>query len=93
MTAANSPDAQADDGRTVDTAGRLRAALALFAKELIGADDKTFGRANCRVVLDEAGIETTDAEFDRVAVAFGQMPFYGGNYTLDARRLLKAMKS
>jgi hypothetical protein len=70
-------------------AERLRDALAAFAHD--GRDDRTFGEENCRSVLAAAGVSTTPDEFERARVAFRQMPFHGGNYTLDARRLLKAI--
>lgn len=70
---------------------RLRDALAVFAKtELPTGADQTFSPGNLRKVLATAEIELTPTQFEAAAIAFRQTPFYGGNYTLDARRILKA---
>ena len=65
----------------------LRDAIAAWAKE----DPRTdFGEESAREVFAAASLTFTDEQFTRAALEFRRLPFYGGNYTLDARRVLKA---
>lgn len=74
-----------------DQVARLRDALVVFSKDVSVTADRSFSPDDCRHVLGQAEIDVTPEQFDRAAIAFRQMPFYGGNYTLDAKRLLKAI--
>ncbi|HEX3778414.1 MAG TPA: hypothetical protein VHX38_02020 [Pseudonocardiaceae bacterium] len=49
-------------------------------------------RAFTRICMDEAGIELTDTEFRAAWRAMWRSAFIGGNYTQDARRVLKAAR-
>ncbi len=70
---------------------RLRAALADYARGDIAVDVDWSPEA-CTAVFAAADIPVPDARRDAVAKAFRRLPFYGGNYTLDAKRLLAAME-
>lgn len=70
-------------------AERLRDALWSYAKGEISAEDWTPNA--CRAVFAAAGIPLTDGQLEVVAKVFRQTPFYGGNFTLDANRLLAAL--
>ena len=50
-----------------------------------------FDETACRWVFDRAGITIPTDRFDAVQTMFARTPFYGGNYTLDAQRLLRAL--
>lgn len=68
----------------------LRDALAAYGNGGGTAEDWT--PAACRAVFTAAQIELTERQFEAVAPVFRKLPFYGGSYTLDAKRLLKAAK-
>lgn len=75
----------------------LRDALRDFAhgKGPSGQDllvgNTAFTAESCDWVFNRAGIDIPEDKADAVRIAFRRMPFHGGNFTLDARRLLAAL--
>ncbi|WP_280465974.1 hypothetical protein [Nocardia brasiliensis] len=71
-----------------DPTTRLRDALADYAKGDIHAQDWT--PEACAAVFAAAGIEIPADRRKAVERIFRQTPFSAGNFTLDAKRLLRA---
>ena len=73
----------------------LRDAIAAWANDPPNPDtiplDTCFSIGECRRVLDAAGATYTVDELAKAAIEFRRLPFYGGSYTYDARRILRAM--
>ncbi|MET8648446.1 hypothetical protein [Nocardia aurea] len=71
---------------------RLRAALADYAKGDIAVDEDWSPEA-CSEVFAAAEITVPADRRAAVAKAFRKLPFYGGNYLLDAKRLMKVLEA
>jgi hypothetical protein len=74
---------------TADELTALRDALIDYAKTDRIVEDWT--PEACRRVFAAAGIALTERQFEAAAKSFRQLPFRGGSYTADAKRLLKAI--
>ncbi|WP_330253091.1 hypothetical protein OG874_00300 [Nocardia sp. NBC_00565] len=75
---------------TAEQIQALRDALIAYAKTDTVAEDWTPDA--CRQVFADAGITLTERQLEAAAKTFRQLPFHGGSYTADAKRLLKAIK-
>lgn len=74
-----------------DPTTRLRDALADYAKGEIHAQD--WSPEACVAVFAAAGIEIPADRRAAVERMFRQTPFCAGNYTLDAKRLLRTAEA
>jgi hypothetical protein len=68
---------------------RLRNAIARYARGDVSPEDWT--RDACAAVFEDASIGLTAGQLTAAATVFGRLPFYGGNFTADAKRLLAAV--
>jgi hypothetical protein len=79
---------------TDERVAKLAAALKTSAQvEWTGAaaESAEGWRDLTRTAFADAGIQLTDEQFTRAWRATRQCAFYGGNFTLDARRILRAV--
>jgi hypothetical protein len=70
---------------------QLAAVLKARAREPFSGRPEDGWRELARDALGAAGIATTDEQFDRAWRVLWQSAFMGGNFTLDAGRILRAI--
>jgi hypothetical protein len=73
-----------------DRVRRLANALAVHARKVWTGGIEEGWRVLTRDAFADAGIPLTPDEFERAWHATWQSAFFGGNFTLDARRILRA---